>query len=205
MKRYWIVSLTCLLMLLTGVVPAMGAGSVMGFGPSNYMVGKMGGYIPTSNDLNGYDTGFTGEFAFGHYFNPYLAVEMGIGYFQTEGTVSVVYPGALYPGHEKIEVTPLTASLKVSIPVNVWLEPYGIAGIGSYFVRDHIDVSNHHGYLSDDATGFGAHAGGGINFNINPRVFVGAECTYVWLNPSLYGADVNLSGVRITGNLGFRF
>jgi opacity protein-like surface antigen len=203
-KRYWQTLLTCLLMLVTSVVPVMGAGPVVVAGPSNYVVGKLGVYIPTSNDLSGYDTGFNGEFAFGHYFNPYLALELGVGYFQTEGDVIVVYPGAKFHGNEKIEVTPLTASLKVSIPVNIWVEPYAIAGIGAYFVHDHIDVSNHND-ISDDTTAFGVHLGGGINFNINPYFFIGAECKYVWLDPSLYGADVNLGGVRLTGNFGVRF
>jgi opacity protein-like surface antigen len=206
MKRYWQILLTCLLILVASVAPVTGAGPIMVAGPSNYVVGKLGAYIPTSNDLSGYDTGFSGEFAFGHYFNPYLALELGVGYFQTEGNVIVVYPGATYNGDEKIEVTPLTASLKVSLPVSIWVEPYAIAGIGAYFVYDHINVSNfHHDYISDNATAFGAHLGGGINFNINPNFFVGAECKYVWLDPSLYGADVNLGGVRVTGNFGVRF
>lgn len=206
MKRYGWILLTCLFILAASVAPVTGAGPVMVSGPSNYVVGKLGVYIPTSNDLSGYDTGFNGEFAFGHYFNPYLAVELGVGYFQTEGDVTVVYPGASFPGHEKIEVTPLTGSLRVSIPVNIWVEPYAIAGIGAYFVHDHIDVSNYyHDYLSDNATAFGVHLGGGINFNISPNFFIGAECKYVWLDPSLYGADVNLGGVRLTGNFGVRF
>jgi opacity protein-like surface antigen len=206
MRRYWQILLTCLLILVASVAPVMGAGPLVVGGPSNYVVGKLGAYIPTSNDLSGYDTGFNGEFAFGHYFNPYLALELGVGYFQTEGDVIVVYPGATYHGDEKIEVTPLTASLKVSIPVSIWVEPYAIAGIGAYFVYDHINVSNsHHDYISDNATAFGVHLGGGINFNINPNFFVGAECKYVWLDPSLYGADVNLGGVRVTGNFGVRF
>jgi opacity protein-like surface antigen len=206
MKRYWQILLTCLLILVASEAPVMGDGPVVVAGSSNYVVGKLGVYIPTSNDLSGYDTGFNGEFAFGHYFNPYLALELGVGYFHTEGDVTVVYPGAKYHGSEKIEVTPLTASLRVSMPINIWLELYGIGGIGAYFVYDHINVSNYyHDYISDDTTAFGAHLGGGINFNINPKFFIGAECKYVWLDPSLYGADVNLGGVRVTGNFGVRF
>jgi len=205
MKKYWQILLTCLFMLVASVTPVMGANPVAV--PSyNYVVGKLGAYIPTSNDLKDFNTGFNGEFAFGHYFNPYLGLELGIGYFQTEGNSNVVYPGATYRGNENIEVTPLTASLKFILPVNIWVEPYGIAGIGAYFIYDHIDVSNHHhDYLSDNTTSFGAHLGGGINFNIAPNFFIGAECKYVWLNPSLYGGDVNLGGVRLTGNFGVRF
>ena len=211
MRRYW-VCLICMFILITGVSPVMGADPTMAVpapGPVvipayNYVVAKLGAYIPTSNDLSGYDTGFNTQVAFGHYFNPYLAIELGAGYFQTEGNVIVVYPGATYPGNKNIEVVPLTASLKVSIPVNIWVEPYAIAGIGAYFVHDHIDVSNHND-ISDNTTAFGAHLGGGLNYNITRNLFVGAEGKYVWSTANLYGADVNLGGVRVTGNFGVRF
>ncbi len=204
MKRYWQILLTCLFMLVTGVAPATGA-DLNNYMLNNYVVGKLGVYIPT-NDLSDHDTGFNGEFAFGHYFNPYLAVEIGVGYFQTEGDVTVVYPGAKYHGDEKIEVTPLTASLRISMPINIWLELYGIGGIGAYFVNDHINVSNYyHDYISDNTTAFGAHLGGGLNYNITRNLFVGAEGKYVWSTANLYGADVNLGGVRVTGNFGVRF
>jgi opacity protein-like surface antigen len=202
--------------LVTSVPPAMGADPAMAVpapGPVvipayNYVVAKLGACIPTSSDLSGYETGFNSELAFGHYFNPYLAIELGAGYFQTKGDVTIVYPGYTYPGNENIEVVPLTASLKVIIPVNIWIEPYAIAGIGAYFVHDYIDVPNYYYYhhaLSDNDTTFGVNLGGGINFNIRPNFFIGAECKYVWLDPSLYGANVNLGGVQITGNFGFRF
>jgi len=65
---------------------------------------------------------------------------------------------------------------------------------------------NHdHDHISDDKTEFGWHLGGGLNYNISRNFFVGAECKYVWLTANLYGADVNLGGLRITGNFGFRF
>ena len=172
--------------------------------PYNYVVAKLGVYSPTSNDLNGFSTGFNGEFAFGHYFNPYFAIELGVGYAQTDGDVTVVYPGAKYHGNEKIEITPLTASLRLSYPVNRWVELYGIGGIGAYFVNDHIDVS-YHGEVSDNTTAFGGQLGGGINFNLTTNFFIGAECKYVWTTASLYGADVNLGGVRATGDFGVRF
>jgi len=170
------------------------------------VVAKFGAYIPTSNDLSGYNSGFNTEIAFGHYFNPYLAIELGAGYFQTQGNVTIVYSGYTYSGNENIEVVPVTASVKVIIPVNIWIEPYAIAGIGAYFVNDHIDnYYYYHHAANDNDTAFGVNVGGGINFNIGRNFFVGAECKYVWLDPSLYGMNVNLGGVQITGDFGFRF
>jgi len=204
MKRCWRFLLSSLFILIIGVAPAAGADL------SNYVVGKIGFYTPTSNDLSDHDTGFNTEVAIGHYFTPNIGVELGIGYFQTRGDVTVVdQNGFLFRADEKIEVTPFTASLRASIPINVWLEIYGIGGIGGYYVYDRIDVDhNHdhdHDHISDDKTAFGWHLGGGLNYNIRRNFFVGAEVKYVWLNATLFGQDVNLSGVRGTANFGFRF
>lgn len=200
MRKYTCILLVCLFVLSSSVIAEAESFLL----PYNYVVAKLGVYSPTSNDLNGFSTGFNGEFAFGHYFNPYFAIELGVGYAQTDGDVTVVYPGAKYHGNEKIEITPLTASLRLSYPVNRWVELYGIGGIGACFVNDHIDVS-YHGEISDNTTAFGGQLGGGINFNLTTNFFIGAECKYVWTTASLYGADVNLGGVRATGNFGVRF
>jgi opacity protein-like surface antigen len=200
-KKYTCTLLLCLFVLSSSAIAEAESFLL----PYNYVVAKLGIYSPTSNDLNGFSTGFNGELAFGHYLNPYFAIELGVGYAQTNGDVTVVYPyGAKYPGSEKIEITPLTASLRLSYPVNRWVELYGIGGIGAYFVNDHIDISNH-GEISDNTTAFGGQLGGGINFNLTTNFFIGAECKYVWTTASLYGADVNLGGVRATGNFGVRF
>jgi opacity protein-like surface antigen len=206
MKRCWWVLLTGLFILVTGVAPALGANA----NPNNYVVGKLGFYTPTSNDLSGYDTGFNTEVAFGHYFTPNIALEGGIGYFQTKGDVTVVDQGGFtFRADERIEVMPFTVSLRASVPINVWLEIYAIGGIGAYYVYDRIEVDhhNHHhdDHISDDKTEFGWHLGGGLNYNISRNFFVGVEVKYVWLTANLFGQDVNLSGVRGTGNFGFRF
>ena len=202
MKRYWQVLLAGLFILVIGVTPILGADA----NPNNYVVGKIGFYTPTSSDLSGYDTGFNTEVAFGHYFTPNFALEGAIGYYQTKGDVIVVDQGFLYPADEKIEIMPVTLSLRVSIPITR-LELYGIGGIGAYYIYDRIELKydRYHDYISDDKTALGFHLGGGLNFNISRRFFVGVEVKYVWLNATLYGQDVNLGGVRGTGNFGFRF
>lgn len=173
---------------------------------NNYIVGKLGAYIPNSNDLDGFDTGFNGEVAIGHYFNPFVAVELGIGYFQTSGDVFVTNHDTFF-GNEDIDVTPLTLSLRLIQPLSRTTEIYAIGGIGAYFVYDDIDASNQFGFihLSDDTTAFGAHLGAGININLTRTLFIGGEFKYVWVTPELYGADVSLDGFRVHGNIGFRF
>jgi len=195
--KAWIVVLAVLI---------IGAGSEAKAELNNYVVGKLGFYTPTSSDLDHYDTGFNTEAAFGHYFNPNIAVEVDAGYFRTKGDVTV-YNGGAHWGDEKIEVTPLTASLRLIQPLNRTTEIYGIGGVGSYFVYSSIHASNYSDYIhmTDDTVSFGAHLGGGINVNLSRNIFVGGELKYVWLTADLYGDHVNLGGFRTTGNIGFRF
>lgn len=168
---------------------------------NNYFVGKLGFYTPNSNDLDGYDTGFSSEFAFGHYFNPFVALEFGVGYFQTSGDVVVVAGPNAFLTNEDIGVVPLTLSLRLVQPLSKTVEIYAIGGIGAYFVNSDINAFG----LSDDTTAFGGHLGGGINFNLNRTVFLGGEFKYTWVNPDLYGTDVSLDGFRANANIGFRF
>lgn len=197
MKKYLVLSVVLSLVFVAAPVSA---------DLNNYVVGKLGFYTPNSSDLDGFDTGFNGEVAIGHYFNPNVALEFGVGYFQTSGDVIVTNFETFF-GNEDIDVTPLTLSLRLIQPLSRTTEIYAIGGIGAYFVHDSIDASNAFGHihLSDDSTAFGAHLGGGINFNLNKNIFIGGEFKYVWVSPELFGVDVSLNGFRVNGNIGFRF
>ena len=80
--------------------------------PSNYLVLKGGIYSPSlSHDIENFNgghtshldskTGFAGEVAVGHYFLPFLAVELGGGYFESKGS------DAAEPGSTKLKVVPV--------------------------------------------------------------------------------------------------
>ena len=81
--------------------------------PPFYITLKPGIYSPQSSDLDGADTGFNGEIAFGYRFNPNIAAEFGTGYFNT--------------GNFDINVFPLTLTLKAILPYKRW-ELFGLAG-----------------------------------------------------------------------------
>jgi len=205
MKRYLILAV-CVFLIGLGARPATAADF------PNYVAGKMGIYSPQSHDLESYDTGFTGEIALGHYFSRNLAGEVGLGYFGTGGTF-YGYNG--YDGYftddVSIDVVPMTASLKLVLPLDKRVEIYGIGGIGLYFVNATIDTSSSyrgHYSTSDDDTVLGAHLGGGVTFNLDRRIFLGAETKYLWANASFNGnlqGDVDLNGFIVTANVGFRF
>ena len=171
-------------------------------GPSNYMVLKGGLYSPNQDfDLEAthfeLDDGFVAELAFGHYFAPIFAAELGIGYFESEASPAVP------PGEVKFKVVPVTLTGKILLPLGP-VEPYGEFGIGGYITE--ADVSGTVGNFTGSTKGaFGLHAGGGVNFNITPNVFLGAEGRYIWAKPSFGGQDIKLDGFTVTGNLGYRF
>jgi opacity protein-like surface antigen len=197
MKRPLILFLV-LAFFLIGMAPSISLAE----NPSNYMVLKGGLYSPSKDfDIGAahfeLDDGFVAEIAVGHYFLPIFATELGVGYFESKASPAVP------PGEVKFKVVPVTLTGKVLLPFGP-IEPYGEFGIGGYITE--ADVSGTIGNFTGSTKGvFGLHAGGGVNFNITPSVFLGAEGRYLWAKPSFGGQDIKLDGFTVTGNLGFRF
>lgn len=170
--------------------------------PPNYLVLKGGIYSP-SNDFNVNNinadskTGFDGEVAIGRYFLPVFATELGVGYFESKGSAAAA------PGELKLKVVPVVLTAKALLPIGP-VEPYGEFGIGGYITK--LDVSGNLGGFSGGTKGvFGLHAGAGVNVNLGPSLFVGAEGRYLWAKSSFGGQDIKLDGFTVTANLGFRF
>ncbi len=174
-------------------------------GNKNYGILKLGNYLPRSGDLDQLNAtnGFAGEVAFGYYLYPNFSLEAAVGYFETKGNANNT--------DRKFSVNPLEVAGKLGIPLG-FVEPYISLGLGAYYVKATA------GNLQQTTTRGGAFAGGGVNFNLGKTVFLGVEARYLRLSapaPSvpvatLYSSssnnvDVNLSGVILTGNLGFRF
>ena len=206
MKRHLVLTICIFILCGLGAYPATGAEY------QNYVAGKMGVYSPQSNDLEGFDNGFNGEIAIGHYFSRNFAGEFGIGYFNTGGTFyGYNYYDGYYSDDISIDVMPFTASLKAIIPLGSQVEIYGIGGVGLYFVEGRIERSGEFtGYyrVTDDEAAFGAHLGGGVTFNLDRRLFLGAEAKYLWANVDFNGnlqGNVDLDGFIFTANIGFRF
>jgi opacity protein-like surface antigen len=175
---------------------------------ADYVALKAGVYSPSESyhlrEFNGSTeshldskTGFNGELAFGHYVLPMFAIELGAGYFESEGSP------AAEPGKTKLKVVPVLVSGKVLIPIGQVVEPYGEFGIGAYFTK--LDVDGNLGNFSGSSKiTYGLHAGIGINFNISETSFLGVEGRYLWAKPSYGGQDIKLDGFTATAVLGFR-
>lgn len=187
-----------LAVVLTGIAPV----TALAAGPSSYLVLKGGVYSPSKDfDVNNIKLdakhGVDGELAFGQYFLPAAAAELGVGYFESKGS-----PATL-PGEMKLKVVPVTLTGKLFLPMGL-IEPYGEFGIGGYITK--VDISGTLANFNGSTKGvFGLHAGGGVNINIAETAFIGAEGRYLWAKPSFGGQDIKLDGFTVTGNLGFRF
>ncbi len=190
--------LLCLVVVIVAIAPSTSSAA----GPSTYMVFKGGIYSPSENfNVNNINadskTGFDGEIAIGQYFLPFLAVELGAGYFESKGS-----PAAL-PGEARLKVVPVTLTGKLLLPLGP-IEPYGEFGIGGYITKFEITGSPDDFNATTKGV-VGLHAGAGVNLNLTNTVFIGAEGRYLWAKPSFGGQDVKLDGFTVTGDLGFRF
>ncbi len=163
--------------------------------PGNYLALKGGIYSPSATfDLGNINvsttfdadtkTGFAGEIAFGHFFLPTFALEMGIGYFKGTGSFATTPPQPM-----DFNVIPVILSAKVFIPAGP-IDPYGELGVGAYFTD--FSVSDNLNTFSGNST-FGLHAGAGLNANISPNYFIGVEARYVWANPSFGDQTIRLN------------
>lgn len=172
---------------------AMGTGTAKDASRTHaYTVFKGGAFFPQASDVEDFDNGWSAEFAIGTRIVPMLDLELGVGWFEIKHDVA----GG---GEEKIRAIPATATIKIPFTLGP-VEPYIEGGGGAYFVRAEAP-----GQGEDNDTVFGYHAGAGLNFNLTPNVFIGAEGRYIWVEPSVFGTDVKLDGINATGNIGFRF
>ena len=167
--------------------------------PPNYVALKLGGYFPQHSDMDEFDTGFNGEIALGHYFNPNVAVEFSVGYFETSGSDEGV--------NADIKSYPILLSIKAVAPISGG-ELYALAGGGLYITE--LDASALGVNLSSDDTPFGFQLGVGGNFNLSPNVYLGLEAKYFWAKPSfdilgVTSVDVHIDGIQTTANIGYRF
>lgn len=184
--------IVCLIAVLFIAIPVLAQ-------DNSYLLFKGGIYEPNSDD--DFDTGFTGEIAYGYHFSRALAIELGLGYLETENDR---VPGL---GSIDIDSVPLTASLKTFFPINSATSIYGLAGVGAWFTGGEFRIGGLK--FDDDDTSFGVQLGAGLNYNFNRSLFFGVEGKYFWTKAEFQALGINvnqnLNGFVVTGNFGIRF
>ena len=170
----------------------------------NYVVFKPGAYLPQASDVEEFDNSFYGEIGFGHYFLPNIALEFGVGYTKSSASESV--PGM---GSADVDLTivPITLGLKLLMTAGNF-EPFVMAGVGAYYVKGDASASltglgSFSG--SENDTTYGGFLGLGSNFDITLNTFVGFEGKYFISTPSFNDVDVDIDGINVTANIGYRF
>lgn len=193
---------------LLGIAPAVYAEDKDTRDNKKYFVVKGGRYAPGEkyaiNDFNAgttshldAKTGLNGELALGQYADPELALELGIGYFESRGAP------ASEPGSTRLKAVPIVITAKGFVPLGA-LQPYLEAGVGIYYTR--LEVSgNTGGFSSQSKTTYGMHAGFGFNIDLSSKLFIGLEGRYLWVKPHYGGQPVKLDGFATSINLGFRY
>jgi opacity protein-like surface antigen len=161
-----------------------------------YIVVKPGAYFPTGDlEDRGFDNSFSGELAIGTYYTPNIILESGVGYFETKASTDTT--------DDKVWVIPVTATCKGVIPLKM-AELTAGGGVGVYFANA---TASGAGFSNDaHSVALGLHVVAGVNVDISPRVFLGAEGKYIFTTGAhFFGEKVNLDGFTVSGVAGYRF
>jgi outer membrane protein W len=171
---------------------------------TGYILLKGGPFFPTTDlDRNGFVTSVSGELVVGTYYLKNLALEAGVGYFQTQASDS----GAGFTEEDDLWVVPVTITFKGVIPFKGGEVNAGV-GPGVYFANLRAEGTTPSGDFSNDghAVAVGGHVTAGVNVDISRKVFVGAEGKYIFTTGAhLLGSTSKLNGVMVSGIVGYRF
>jgi opacity protein-like surface antigen len=157
-----------------------------------YMTAKLGAYVPTADDMDGFNTGLAADVVVGRRMSPNFALEAGLGWFQTS-TDSVL--------GNKVELSafPIALSAKGILPFGQ-LELYGLGG-ASLLVARLETKGDLIGGVSDTETGFGLHMGVGAGYRLTRQLSLGVEGRYVVAEVN----DLRMDGLMFNGGLSFNF
>lgn len=170
-----------------------------------YTAFKGGNYYPSerirSDEFSSTDfdrkKGMNAEIGFGHYYNPFLGTEFGIGYIK-----NTRYPG-IGTGRTRLEALPVLLSARLYLPLGP-VEPYAEAGVGAYFSRFEIEGPSIASRVFREVD-FGPHMGVGVNINFTDKFYLGLEGRYRKVKSDYDGLTVRLDGYTATANVGFRY
>lgn len=169
-----------------------GISNTFGFGP------RLGYYIPQDADEGKFYYGVQARFRPGAIVGIEAAVEYRPGQEFGIGSSTV-----------ETSFIPVTASLLLFVPVSEYFAPYGVAGLGAYFVRfEPSDVLDELGFESDSDFNLGYHLGFGAEVPFSSNIAISVDYRYIFLNPndneeSFEGADFD--GNTISASLMFYF
>lgn len=183
--------LPAILLALSDARPAVAEDT----GIRQYVSLKLGAYLPQHDDTEDFDTGFNGEIYYGRYFRKNYASELGVGFFKSEGGVT-------------LDVFDIAYTIKGVYPVGR-LELFVGPGFGLYFAK--LDFTDAPGVETGWNTAIGLHVLAGLNYNIRADWFLGLEGKYFFARtkdpiiPQGDATGTHLDGIVASAVLGWRF
>jgi len=169
-----------------------------GSGPATYLELHAGAVVPQYDDLDAFGTGFSVGGTFGARFTRYLSIEGELAYWQT----SVSEAGV----DERIAVLPLTASLRVRMPLSfAELSAFGGAGLHAAWLTARGGTGATPVDVSENDAAFGFHVGAALAFQLSPTILAGAEVRRTFVAVDFAGTEVQLDGLRLALTLAYLF
>jgi len=200
MRKKWSCTATMLLLSVV-LVPIFAHPSVAAdLEPKQYLLLKLGYYLPQSNEMEEYHDGFNGEIYYGRYINKNLSSELGVGYFKSNSKNST-------PGDFNIKTFDILYNVKGIYRIGR-VELFAGPGVGVYFTK---------GYEFNFATttewepAFGYHVLAGCNIDVSTAWFLGFEGKYFWAStkdpiiPQGGAFGTHLDGFVGNATVGWRF
>lgn len=113
----------------------------------------------------------------------------------------------------RVRTIPLTASLMLFAPISYHVAPYGLAGLGAYYIQyKYSDTAKALGFTNESDWFMGYHLGFGVELAFNEFVALSLDYRYLFLNPDNDLLDIenvinnaDLSGNVFTASLMFYF
>jgi opacity protein-like surface antigen len=166
----------------------------------NYFTAKVGLYSPEDDFL---DNGFNIEAAYGMDISDMtgidnLALELGVGYYTADGDLTFTdFFGDVSKIEVDLRVIPVTATGIYSFDLDLPVKLYAGAGLGLYFTKVEVTMSDPFGSVSvdDTDTKFGFNLVGGARYELNDQMDLAAELKYHSVSNDFGGLLINV-GVK---------
>jgi opacity protein-like surface antigen len=168
--------------------------------PKQYLLLKLGYYLPQSSEMEDYHDGFNGEIYYGRYFNKNVSSELGVGYFKTNSKDKS-------PGDFTIKTFDILYNVKGIYRIGR-VELFAGPGVGVYFTKGYefnFDTT------TEWTPAFGYHVLAGCNIDVSSAWFLGFEGKYFWAStkdpiiPQGGAFGTHLDGLVGNATVGWRF
>ena len=170
---------------------------------NSYLAVKGGGYFPTASNVVeafGSVSGTSGTLPTGGDFEAAFGTAWGILGAQFAA-------GYMFTSNSALGMTgvPITGVLQLRLPL-AFVVPYIEAGAGVFVITAKREATSQ----TDTNVSFLVPVGGGVDFLLG-RVLLGVEARYLFSGKQTYNwanlppKELNMSGVTLTANLGYRF